>query len=89
MSAVRSSGLALPADAARFFEHQLQFRTDPADLAADLLAKEPGIVVIDTRSTEHYRAGHIPGAVHASRGLLEFKLSGSPQLASRWRIACR
>ena len=63
MSAVRSSGLALPADAARFFEHQLQFRTDPADLAADLLAKEPGIVVIDTRSTEHYSAAHIPGAI--------------------------
>ena len=63
MSAVRSSGLTLPADAARFFEHQLQFRTDPADLAADLLAKEPGIVVIDTRSTEHYSAGHIPGAI--------------------------
>ena len=40
-------------------------------------------VLIDVRETDEYQAGHVPGAVHASRGLLEFKLSSSPQLTSR------
>ena len=40
-------------------------------------------VLIDVREAEEFAAGHLPGAIHASRGLLEFKLSGSPQLASR------
>lgn len=40
-------------------------------------------VLLDVREAEEFAAGHLPGAVHASRGLLEFKLSGSPELASR------
>jgi rhodanese-related sulfurtransferase len=63
MSHVLSTGVASPQEASAFFEAQLAFRTDPADLAADLLAGEPGIVVIDTRSFDHYGKGHIPGAI--------------------------
>jgi rhodanese-related sulfurtransferase len=67
MSHVLSTGVASPQEASAFFEAQLKFRTDPADLAADLLNAEAGeegrIVVIDTRSPEHYAEGHIPGAV--------------------------
>jgi rhodanese-related sulfurtransferase len=40
-------------------------------------------VLIDVREADEFAAGHIPGAVHMSRGLLEFKLSGSPELAAR------
>ena len=40
-------------------------------------------VLIDVREVDEYAAGHLPGAVHMSRGLLEFKLSGSPELAAR------
>lgn len=40
-------------------------------------------VLLDVREAEEFAAGHLPGAIHASRGLLEFKLSGSAQLASR------
>lgn len=40
-------------------------------------------VVIDVREADEFAAGHIPGAVHMSRGLLEFKLSASPELAAR------
>lgn len=40
-------------------------------------------VLIDVREADEYQAGHIPGAVHISRGVLEFKLSGTPALASR------
>ncbi|MDF2393716.1 MULTISPECIES: rhodanese-like domain-containing protein [Aeromonas] len=68
MSHVLSTGLASPMDASAFFEAQLRFRTDSADLAADLLEKEERIVVIDTRSAQHYRLGHIPGAVSFPHG---------------------
>jgi rhodanese-related sulfurtransferase len=40
-------------------------------------------VLIDVRKAEEYAAGHLPGAVHMSRGLLEFKMSSSPELAAR------
>lgn len=40
-------------------------------------------VLLDVREAEEYAAGHLPGAIHASRGMLEFKLSGNPQLSSR------
>lgn len=40
-------------------------------------------VLIDVRESEEFAAGHLPGAIHASRGMLEFKLAGNPALASR------
>jgi rhodanese-related sulfurtransferase len=40
-------------------------------------------VLIDVREADEFLAGHIPGAVHMSRGLLEFKLSANPDLAAR------
>jgi rhodanese-related sulfurtransferase len=40
-------------------------------------------VLIDVREADEFAAGHIPGAVHASRGLLEFKLGSNPELSSR------
>ncbi len=35
------------------------------------------------RESDEYAAGHIPGAVHMSRGMLEFKLSSNPDMVSR------
>jgi len=70
MSAVLSTGLASPAQAEQFFAAQLQFRTDAADLAADLIAATPHIVVIDTRSVAHYQAAHIPGAISVPHRLM-------------------
>lgn len=40
-------------------------------------------VLIDVREESEFAAGHIPGAVHASRGMLEFKLSSTPALQPR------
>jgi rhodanese-related sulfurtransferase len=40
-------------------------------------------VLIDVREAGEFAAGHLPGAIHASRGMLEFKLSASPALAAR------
>lgn len=41
-------------------------------------------VLIDVREADEYAAGHIPGAVHISRGMLEFRVSGTPELAARY-----
>lgn len=40
-------------------------------------------VLLDVREADEYANGHIPGAIHISRGLLEFKLSNDPSLSSR------
>ena len=40
-------------------------------------------VLIDVRESDEYQAGHIPGAIHMSRGLLEFKMSSAPALTPR------
>ena len=40
-------------------------------------------VLIDVREADEYAAGYLPGAIHMSRGMLEFKLAGNPKLQSR------
>ncbi|MDE2416496.1 MAG: sulfurtransferase [Burkholderiales bacterium] len=40
-------------------------------------------VLVDVREGDEFAAGHIPGSVHFSRGMLEFKFSGNPALQSR------
>jgi len=48
---------------------------EPAILAADVL--------LDVREADEYVAGHLPGAVHISRGMLEFRFSANPALQAR------
>jgi rhodanese-related sulfurtransferase len=56
---------AAPAEAAAHFRARLAFHTDVSDVAAALAAGgDPGFVVVDSRSTESWDQGHIPGAVH-------------------------
>lgn len=33
-----------------------------------------GVIFLDVREPKEYKSGHIPGAINASRGLLEFKI---------------
>ena len=40
-------------------------------------------VLLDVREADEFAIGHLPGAIHVSRGLLEFKLSATPALAAR------
>lgn len=35
------------------------------------------------READEYANGHIPGAIHIPRGLLEFKLDNDPSLSAR------
>ena len=56
---------AAPAEAAAYFRAGLLFHADVSDVAAALAADgDPGFVVLDSRSTESWDQGRIPGAVH-------------------------
>jgi rhodanese-related sulfurtransferase len=52
----------------------------PIDQASQAIQQAD--VLLDVREADEFAAGHLPGAIHTSRGLLEFKLS-SPDLSSR------
>jgi rhodanese-related sulfurtransferase len=51
------------------FSRRLAFETDCADVARDLRLGVTPYTVVDVRSSEHYAAGHVPGAINAPGGL--------------------
>lgn len=62
---------AAPAQAAAYFRASLAFHADVSDVAAALAAGgDPGFVVVDSRSTESWDQGHIPGALHLPTALI-------------------
>lgn len=58
-------------------------RVTEVPLDAAEAAIQQADVLIDVREESEFSAGHLPGAIHASRGMLEFKLSGTPALTGR------
>ncbi|GLW30793.1 sulfurtransferase [Actinoplanes regularis] len=46
------------------FSNRLRFETDVSDVHSDVEAGTPGLVVVDSRSDESWRQGHLPAAVH-------------------------
>ncbi|KQN55186.1 rhodanese-like domain-containing protein [Erwinia sp. Leaf53] len=54
---------AEPQQSAQRLAEKLAHYADAWDLATDLAQGVDAIVVIDTRSEQHYQHGHIPGAV--------------------------
>ncbi|WP_405735619.1 rhodanese-like domain-containing protein [Streptomyces sp. NBC_01537] len=67
---------AAPAQALAYFGASLAFHADVSDVAAALAAGgDPGFTVVDSRSTQAWDQGHIPGAVHLPGGRI-------PQLAA-------
>lgn len=62
---------APPAEAAAHFRASLRLHADVSDVAAALAAGgDPGFVVLDSRSTESWDQGHVPGAVHLPTALI-------------------
>ncbi|GGZ27340.1 rhodanese-like domain-containing protein [Streptomyces poonensis] len=62
---------AAPAAAAAYFRASLAFHADVSDVAAALAAGgDPGFVVLDSRSTEAWDQGHVPGALHLPTALI-------------------
>ena len=50
-------------DQIKFYQHKLEFETDPADLFAALENQEK-VIAIDARKPEGFAAEHIPGAIN-------------------------
>ncbi|MGW1375522.1 rhodanese-like domain-containing protein [Streptomyces sp. NPDC002446] len=63
-SPVLATPPAAPADAAAYFAARLAFHTDVADVHTALVAGAADFVLVDSRSTEAWDQGHVPGAVH-------------------------
>jgi rhodanese-related sulfurtransferase len=84
---------AAPSDAAVHFAARLAFETDVSDVHAALEAGSPGFVLVDSRSTEAWEQGHVPGAVHLpgreipARAALELDPS-VPVVTYCWGPAC-
>ncbi|GGO30066.1 rhodanese-like domain-containing protein [Micromonospora parathelypteridis] len=53
-----------PATAAAYFRTRLSVETDVSDVHADLSARTPDLVVVDSRGAAAWAQGHLPGAVH-------------------------
>ncbi|MFD7616766.1 rhodanese-like domain-containing protein [Streptomyces sp. NPDC059802] len=61
---------ASPAVAAAYFGASLAFHADVSDVAAAFASDgDPGFVLLDSRSTESWDQGHVPGAVHLPTAL--------------------
>jgi rhodanese-related sulfurtransferase len=82
-----------PADAAAHFARRLAVETDVSDVAAALDSGSPGFVLLDTRSTEAWEQGRVPGALHlpgreiAGRALDELDRS-VPVVTYCWGPGC-
>ncbi|WP_406204936.1 rhodanese-like domain-containing protein [Streptomyces decoyicus] len=63
-SRVLATAPAAPDEAAAYFAARLAFHTDVADVHTALAAGATDFVVVDSRSTEAWDQGHVPGAVH-------------------------
>ncbi|MFE9774554.1 rhodanese-like domain-containing protein [Streptomyces sp. NPDC005931] len=62
---------ASPARAAAHFRASLALHADVSDVAAAFAAGgDPGFVLVDSRSTEAWDQGHVPGAVHLPTALV-------------------
>jgi rhodanese-related sulfurtransferase len=56
-------------EANEHFSRRLAFETDCADVARDVRLGATPYTILDVRSSEHYAAGHLPGAINAPGGL--------------------
>jgi rhodanese-related sulfurtransferase len=76
-------GIATPAlasenwpDSIDQYVMQIRKSVKTADMSGYLAAvKKPnGAVLLDVREDDEFKGGHVPGAVHIPRGLLEFRI---------------
>lgn len=63
--------------------HAAKDRIDEIPVTKAEEAIQAADILIDVREESEFSAGHIPGAVHISRGMLEFKMDNNPALAAR------
>lgn len=62
---------------------QARARIEEVSVADAEVAIQAADVLIDVREPDEFHQSHIDGAMNIPRGLLEFKLSGTPELGAR------
>lgn len=62
---------------------QARARIEEVSVADAEFAIQAADVLIDVREPDEFHQSHIDGAMNIPRGLLEFKLSGTPELGAR------
>jgi rhodanese-related sulfurtransferase len=76
---VTSIAAAPSGDALAHFEQLFRFETDCWDVHEALTSGDPGFVLCDVRSPEHFRKGHIAGALNLPhRQIVASKLASWP-----------
>ncbi|MEE4543851.1 rhodanese-like domain-containing protein [Streptomyces sp. V4-01] len=71
LTSTGAAAYGTPEAAAGYFAAALAFHTDVSDVAAALAGGgDPGFTLVDSRSTESWHQGRIPGAVHLPTALI-------------------
>lgn len=65
---VTAIAAALHSDALAHFERLFRFETDCWDVHDALSSGNPGFVLLDVRGPEHFRKGHVSGALNLPHG---------------------
>jgi rhodanese-related sulfurtransferase len=84
---------APPAEARAYFDARLRCETDPSDVWADLGQSEETFVLVDTRSADAFREGHLPGAINLPHGEIDEDAisvlpEGRPAVTYCWGPGC-
>jgi rhodanese-related sulfurtransferase len=78
-SPVTDVDAACPSVAAAHFARLLELETDCWDVHIALASRAPGFVLLDVRSPEAFRKGHVAGAVNLPHGrITERSVAGYP-----------
>lgn len=76
---VTSIAAAPSADALTHFEQLFRYETDCWDVHDALSSGRPGFVLLDVRSPEHFRKGHVGGALSLPHGkIIASRMSSWP-----------
>ncbi len=77
-----------PAEAQRHFARLLELETDCWDVHASLERGAPGFVLLDVRSPEHFRRGHVQGAVNLPQGRISSRALEDPPAEKLFVVYC-
>lgn len=79
MTNVTAIAAASSTDALAHFAASLTYETDCWDVNDALSGGQPDFVLLDVRSESHYKAGHVPGALHLPHGkIIASKMAAYP-----------
>ncbi len=64
------------------------YELSPSEAKAMLEKQEPDVVYVDVREPNEWAMGHVPGALHIPRGMLESKIEAAVPREKRVVVYC-